>query len=575
MELSSKYPICLSARISQDPEYGFCIKRGYKAFDKLVIDSSLGGNQVCRLRRLKCSKSLNINFADLRTPNLLLDRLKLITKTVKSFNIVGLQRLRRKMAFKRTIGNNIRHLDCQMQEFPVSWILRTYNSLKRIDMFFKPTNPNKYHSLLLRIVNFLNLNKKKDPVYLNMKGLSYDKKFMDKINDKRLFSNQKCKFLWDLSHWPPKTFQAFPRHELLDFYCTYAAVSPEFAKPPLVLYMKNIRNLTIERSGLVDPSQELKYFFSMQNFTNIIKFTMSLTGSTAKDIFSMLRFPKSIEYLEMNIYETSRIDYKLEYDAEDLRDSNEAKMKACEIMENKEHFVHLMQEVHSLPNLKELTMRIDCFLDHHVCYILFYYALTKKLRPLRLIHLDLTYKDLQANSNPCDFNVTVFLHLFPNLEELRTLCLKIPNMSFQGINNRPPLPLLEHINIRSNMSTNRESVSASQQFFRDLAYSKIRYLHGYPLVNENFLDLISRPDTFLILKKLTFYPIANYSINPDSIENLIKGLQSKKFLRILILSASGTTLTDRDEYHFNDLLGRLSHLRSVHMSLGDKNLIKN
>ena len=125
------------------------------------------------------------------------------------------------------------------------------------------------------------------------------------------------------------------------------------------------------------------------------------------------------------------------------------------------------------------------------------------------------------------------------------------------------------------MSQKRESLDASIRFFRDLSNSKIRFLPGYPLVTETFLEIIGAQQSFPILKKLTFYPIANLNVKTQTIEQLIKGLRFKKFLRVLILSATETSITDLEIKSFNELLAGCAQLKSVHMNIGDKNIIKN
>ncbi len=174
-----------------------------------------------------------------------------MSKTVRRYKFEGIKKLKSRRLLYRIFSAQTTHIDFQMQDFFLRWLFLAYKSLSRLDIFFSPKKEQNYHKNFLRLIDFIRMSKRTNPVYINVRGLPYDPEFMKKLSTSQAVQKRSVHFLWNLSRWPPKTFLAFPHYDIFDFTAIYAAVAPDFMKLP---YMVNMRSLTIERGSLVDPS---------------------------------------------------------------------------------------------------------------------------------------------------------------------------------------------------------------------------------------------------------------------------------------------------------------------------------
>jgi len=519
-------------------------------------------------KQLKSLHSLHLNFSPDPGPSLFLHSIKHLRKSISAINLSSLSRYSKNNILKRLFHTNLVKLKFDITEINLKWMPYCLKKLTYLYIDFPTITFKQFYDPLFYIIKQLYKNKFGNKVLVKTRGLRYDKNFSSKFINASIRNKRKVIFIMNIYMLYLDAVSEFRAlKDSLSLICEFPFLNDSFfANADL----GQISSLRLEPSELRNPAKDLEYFSSISLLTNLVNLKIILKSGDTKSLFDKIRLPKTIKFLDIDLNDLSQEKYKFHYELEEIIGNNGRKSRACNLIDKQPHFMSLIHEIENLPNLLDLKLTIASQSSRHHIYILFFYALTKRLKLLDSLHIGLRYSDLYSHSLIlCDFNVPVMFELAPKLREAKRLLLYMPLISYQGCEPAGPEFCIEEFETRGDLYTQKESLVGSIHFFCRLSLSKIRVLKGFPLISAVCLDIIAHKRSFL--RAQTLQLSANRMADGDEAQilKLVNGLQRKIYLTCFDLEAGYMTYGPDFPEQITAACQRCSHIKLFNLKVGN------
>jgi hypothetical protein len=488
--------------------------------------------------RIKICYNLNFTFSIALTPDIFFAKLKQLSKRIRSIRLSSHKSYNSSTKMlKKIFKSGIKFFKFQIEEVPLTLIKICSRTIDFLSFSFYYTEFDIYRNKILKIVQILSSGPKDInlPLLIKIDGLRYDAKFINELYLASLrLKRRPLNFFIDLNYQEVCMFEEFDKlGKRARFYLSSSDMEEK------ALYTKNVSQISNLELGLHHTIE--KNFFDLvpylQKLDSLIILKFHIFTHDAKTAFEKIRFPPNLTNLDFLLHDGNQKDPKFTYTIQELRGNTERKHRACNLIDRTKHYNDFLDQFKTLQKLKNLRFSIISYYEVHHVYVLFFYALAKRLiLPLETLALELKKVETQKQNYDleyADLNLPTVLNFLLPQKNLKAFEFYCPLMTLDGYWASKSILSSQKLSFSPNVLRTAALLNDPIELLEVICKSRLEFVELFRINSKKGMEILGQYGALVCVKYLSMVFEIEDQLKCFEVEDFVVALTSKKRLKVL------------------------------------------